>query len=111
MVQNGGGSREEAVRASNEAAGGRFTTLIDNLCNEHILVSMMVKLPPAPDYKQMRLNEELLAMQVHACDTFMSNSKVEIWTSRWEIGKAQESTAYVRWHTTLVSMCRLCEQK
>ena len=40
LTLENGGSLQEAEKASNEAAGGRFTTLIDNLCNEYILVSM-----------------------------------------------------------------------
>ena len=97
LTLENGGSLQEAEKASNEAAGGRMTKLFDNLCNEHILVNMMVKLPPARDKKQMYQNEEKLSMQIHCCDIFMSTSKVEIWTSRQEIGQAQETTAYVRW--------------
>ena len=51
QVLNDGGTREEAEQASNEAAGGKFTILFDNLCLECILVSMQVKLPPAKRYE------------------------------------------------------------
>ena len=42
-----GGSRAQAQTASHAAAGGRFSKLYDNLCQENILVSMQVKLPAA----------------------------------------------------------------
>ena len=50
-----GGSRAQAEKASNAAAGGRFFKLYDNLCQENILVSMQVKLPPAKHMSEVHL--------------------------------------------------------
>ena len=44
-----GGSKAEAQKASKHVAGGRYTTLYDRLCEQNILVSLQVKLPPAKD--------------------------------------------------------------
>ena len=47
QVLQAGGTKKAAEQASNEAAGGKFTILFDNLCLENILVSMQVKLSPS----------------------------------------------------------------
>ena len=50
-----GGSILQAQEASTAAAGGRFFKLYDNLCQENILVSMQVKLPPAKHMSEVHL--------------------------------------------------------
>ena len=77
-IQQAGASRELAEEASNAAAGGRFTQLYAILCNEHLLVSMQVKLPPAKDMEQVCMNEGKLSMLIYLIDPFMSLSRLHL---------------------------------
>ena len=92
-----GGSKAQAEKASNDVAGGRFTTLYDKLWLENILVSLQVKLPPAKNMHEVYKNEQKLAMFIFGISPHMYSLKVDIWTSRHEIGQVCETTGYVRW--------------
>ena len=96
-ILDSGGSKAKAEKASNAVAGGRFTTLYDHLCLENILVSMQVKLPPAKNMHEVYRNEKQLSMLIFNINPYMASLKVDIWTSRHEIGQVCETTCYVRW--------------
>ena len=78
-------------------SGGRFTGMFDRLHLEQIVVSLQVKLPPAKNMHEVYKNEQKLAMLICGISPHMYSLKVDIWTSRHEIGQVCETTGYVRW--------------
>ena len=102
-----GGSKAQAEKASNAVAGGRVTTLYDKLCQDNILVSLQVMLPPAKNMHEVYQNEQKLARCICDISPHMYSLKVDIWTSMHEIG--QVCAGYVWWPYDLCenvqSMC------
>ena len=76
-----------------------------------MLISMQVSLPPAQDYDVMYDNERRLGVLITQICPTMWMLKVDIWTSRHEIGQVNQNTGYVRWPYYLgLNVQTLCAQ-
>ena len=80
------GDREQAKLAGNDTAGGSFTQIMDGLCNDHVLVNMVVVCPPCKDERIMHMNEQRLKLVIRQLNEFLYGQVVDICTSRKEIG-------------------------
>ena len=90
------GDREQAKLAGNDTAGGSFTQIMDGLCNDHVLVNMVVVCPPCKDERIMHMNEQRLKIVIKQINEFLHGQIADIFTSRKEIGQVSESFVYVR---------------
>ena len=86
----------QAKYAGNEAAGGSFTQLMDKLCTNKVLVTMVVVCPSCPNKKEMYNNEARLKIVIKQLKEFLHGQICDLWTSRNEIGSINESFVYVR---------------
>ena len=87
---------KKAQDAGNEAQGGSCTQIMNALCNEKVLVNMVVVCPPCADKRIMKMNEQRLKILVKMINDFLYGQIADIFTSRMEIGQVSESFVYVR---------------
>ena len=91
-------NKDAATTASNQYNDGMsMTKLYDKLCKDKILICLNVKLPPCQTEKEMYANEGKLKVLIAQYDRYMTSMLIDLFTSRFEVGQAQETTAYVRW--------------
>ena len=99
------GDYQQAQEAGNETSGGSFTQIMNGLCNDHVLVSMVVICPPCGDTHIMKMNEQRLRIVIKQINEFLYGQIADIFTSRKEIGQVSQSFVYVRFPYYLAEQC------
>ena len=87
----------DAEQASNNILGGKKTQVWDTLCENRYAISLAVTLPPALTVDEMKRNEVRLKNVIGQYSKHLCSMMVDIWTSRYEIGKLCQTTCYCRW--------------